>query len=110
MRQLQRLGYAAHYAKTGQEALQMMQQFHYRAVLMDVMMPVIDGCTATITIRTFEREMNRLATPIIAITAYHDRNKCIEAGMNDYLFKPVLLDDLDHALRKWIPPEPGNSC
>lgn len=77
------------------------------AVLMDVAMPDIDGIAATATIRSLSGERGRI--PIIAVTANaqpDDRNRCLAAGMNDYVVKPVRRDDLLAALERWLTP-PG---
>ncbi|MEW6593655.1 MAG: response regulator [Thermodesulfobacteriota bacterium] len=76
----------------------------YHAVLMDVQMPEMDGFVATRSIRTMadQREL-----PIIAMTAHAmkgDKEKCLEAGMNDYIHKPLDFDLLFTTLRKWIAP------
>lgn len=102
MRQLKKLGYPAHYAENGIEALRLIEEHSYDLILMDVMMPVMDGCTATKAIRDLESK-DRKAHIIIAMTALNDRTKCIEAGMDDFLFKPVMLQDLDRTLKQWLP-------
>jgi len=102
--QLKRLGYAVHYATTGTEAVNMSQNFNYDLVLMDLMMPELDGCQAADAIRAVDKKRNRRPAPIIAITALHDVNFCTESGvaLDDYLFKPVMLDELRKTLEKWV--------
>jgi len=76
----------------------------YAAVLMDVSMPVMDGYMATSEIRATEKSMRLAHTPIIALTGHaltHERQKCIEAGMDDYLTKPVKQVELIGALDRW---------
>ncbi len=96
---LQRLGYAADVAANGEETLTALRRQHYDVILMDVQMPRMDGLEATRRIRSEcpPRERPR----IIAVTANalrEDRETCLAAGMDDYLSKPVLLEDLRAAL------------
>jgi CheY-like chemotaxis protein len=104
LRQLKRLGYAVHYATTGREAVTMSQQFSYDLVLMDIMMPELDGCQAAKEIRALDDERKRPHAPIIAITALRDIDHCAKRGieLDGFLFKPVMLDDLQKAIVKWI--------
>ncbi len=86
-------------AENGLEALEYVQQTAFDLILMDVQMPVMDGLEATRRIRLYEAETmpNSPPTPIIALTADDsavDRRRCLEAGMTDYLPKPVRKDDL----------------
>lgn len=99
MRQLKKLGFVAHYARDGEEAVNMVAQFPYSMILMDVMMPKMDGCDATRAIREVDHKLGRPRTPIVAMTAQTDKDLCLHAGMDDFLFKPVLLDDLRQKLR-----------
>ncbi|MDM8516869.1 ATP-binding protein [Desulfobacterales bacterium HSG16] len=92
-------------ADNGQEAVEAIHSSPYDAVLMDVQMPVMDGLEASIEIRKDGR-FNDL--PIIAMTAHAmkgDREKCIEAGMNDYITKPINTNDLFAILSGWISDE-----
>ena len=87
----------------GEEALRAIQQTHYDAILMDIQMPQMDGFEATRRIRDDARFQN---IPIIAMTAHAmsgDREKCLEAGMNDYVTKPIVTEQLYDALSKWLP-------
>ena len=96
---LKRLGYRAHAVSNGREALQALELGSYDVVLMDVRMPEMDGLEATRIIR--QRWHNKMK--IIAITAYAlkgDREKCLEAGMDDYISKPVKMEELKEMLRK----------
>jgi two-component system sensor histidine kinase EvgS len=89
-------------AGDGAEAIKALQDKRYNIVLMDVQMPIMDGLLATKKIREFP-EMKHL--PIIAMTANAmkgDREKCIEAGMNDYLSKPIKMEFLIAILEKWL--------
>ena len=87
------------FAVNGKEAVDMYMTDHTRfaAVLMDISMPVMDGYEATKVIRTFENQHTLSKKPIIALTGHalrDDRNICLDAGMNDYLTKPIKQSDL----------------
>jgi CheY-like chemotaxis protein len=100
------LGYRSDVAANGYEALEAMGRTVYDAVLMDCQMPEMDGYTATEIIRKNEGSGGR-HTPVIAMTAGAtevDRERCIAAGMDDYLAKPVKTEHIDAALRKWALP------
>lgn len=114
---LARLGYAVDLAENGEEAVKAASRRRYGLILMDVRMPVVDGLDATRAIRASAPSMGLNAlTPIIAITANaleHDRQECLAAGMNDFLAKPLLMDQLDRCLKQWFPksspqPAPGD--
>ena len=99
---LKRLGYRADLAANGVEAIQALKQRTYDLVFMDVKMPEMNGITATIEIRQRWPDNN---LKIIAFTAYAlkgDREKCLRAGMDDYIAKPVLMKDLEAILRKYV--------
>jgi signal transduction histidine kinase/CheY-like chemotaxis protein len=103
-RMLERLGLRADVAGNGREAIEMFSLTPYDLVLMDCHMPEIDGYTATAEIRARSAHMPR--TPIIAMTAEvmeGCREQCLAAGMDDYVAKPVKLEELTSALRKWLP-------
>jgi two-component system sensor histidine kinase/response regulator len=94
-------------AENGLVAVQMIEENDYDLVLMDMQMPVLDGVAATMTIRSNPRFRS---VPIIAMTANAmagDREKCLQAGMNDYVTKPIDPDKLFDTLRRWIPPVPS---
>ncbi len=89
---LARLGLKADVAANGSKAVQAISSLPYDLVLMDVQMPVMDGIEATRAIRAREAKQNLTPIPIVAMTAHallEDREKCLEAGMDEYLSKPV---------------------
>jgi len=101
--QLELLGYAYDVAANGQEALELWSERHYSLLLTDLHMPVIDGYELTAAIRRQETKGEK-QLPIVAFTANAtkgERHLCIEAGMNDYLPKPVPLESLQDKLEKW---------
>jgi PAS domain S-box-containing protein len=103
---LTRLGYTADVAVNGAEALEHLERHRYGAVLMDCQMPIMDGYEATSRLRRIEGSGRH--TPVIALTALAmtaDRARCIAAGMDDYLAKPVQVEDLVAALERWAPLE-----
>jgi len=99
---LEKIGIQATLAADGQEALNMLDQDEFDAVLMDCQMPVMDGYEAT---RRIREQGALLKLPVIAMTANvmeGDREKCIEVGMNDYIGKPFVEADLKKTLARWI--------
>jgi CheY-like chemotaxis protein len=112
LRQLQKLGYAAHAVGNGAEVLQDMERVSYDVVLMDCQMPEMDGYEVTRRIREFEKQNMGKRAPvyIIAITAHAlegDRERCLSAGMNDYLTKPLHIAQLEAALNRAIRRRPA---
>ena len=92
-------------AENGKEALEKLQAGRYQSVLMDCQMPVMDGYTATRKRRDSEQRLGLARMPIIAMTAnamVGDRDKCLQAGMDDYLSKPLNRALLEKTLRHWL--------
>ena len=105
---LQRWGHSVAVADHGQQALDLLAQRSFDVILMDMMMPVLDGLETTRHIRATEQDRH---TPIIAMTANameSDRQRCLEAGMDDYLSKPIKAAELEQKLqrvaRDLVPP------
>jgi CheY-like chemotaxis protein len=99
---LERMGHRADVAQDGAEAVASQQADAYDLILMDCQMPVMDGLEATRRIRALENGAARV--PIIALTGNafdEDRQRCLEAGMDDHLPKPVRLDVLRSTLDRW---------
>ncbi|USE36322.1 response regulator [Endozoicomonas sp. SCSIO W0465] len=94
-----------HLAEDGREAVDMSRNQTYDLLLMDCQMPLMSGYEATGLIRQREREQQLPRIPIIAMTANamtEDREKCLAAGMDDYLSKPVKIDNLRERLEHWL--------
>jgi len=99
---LQKAGYTVHAVANGELAVQAVERGNYDVVLMDVHMPDVDGLEATRRIRALAGP--KAAVPIVAMTAnamQEDRQRCLEAGMNDYVSKPIDEAELFGALRRW---------
>ena len=102
---LGKLGYRCDIASNGQEAVDMLARIPYDLVLMDCQMPEMDGYMATRLIRERE-ETTGGRTPIIAMTANamrEDRARCLDAGMDGFIPKPIALEELETALECWVP-------
>ena len=96
-------GFIVDIANNGAEAIRMLPQKNYAIVLMDMQMPIMDGVSATTEIR---KNSQFTLLPIVAMTANampHDKEKCLVAGMNDYIAKPIDINQLFGVLIKWIP-------
>jgi two-component system sensor histidine kinase/response regulator len=99
-------GFVVDIAANGREALERLERTEYVAVFMDCQMPELDGYETTAAIRAQERWAK---LPIIAMTAHAmkgDRERCLDAGMDDYLAKPLRPELLDAALERWVGAEP----
>lgn len=104
---LQKRGYQVTLAQNGQEAVDSWQAQRFAVVLMDMQMPVMDGIEATQAIRQLEAAQGRQRTPIIAMTANAmegDRQRCLHAGMDDYIPKPIKMALLYDKLTQWGRP------
>jgi len=104
-RLMEAIGFEVVTAANGQLAVEEVQRAGFDIVLMDCQMPIMDGYDATRAIRALERRLSLRATPIIAVTAYAldgDREKCLAAGMDDFLAKPYSLTDLKPKLTRWL--------
>jgi signal transduction histidine kinase/CheY-like chemotaxis protein len=105
--QLEKLGYDAHGANNGAEALEALREGAYDLILMDCQMPVMDGYEATRHIRQHQLQPG---IPIIALTAStmsEDRDRCLSSGMNDFLPKPTEFRSLANMIIKWLPHTSG---
>jgi len=103
---LKMLGLTADAVSNGYEVIKALENIAYDLVLMDVQMPKMDGLEATSRIRGTGTKVIDPKIPIIAMTAHAmqgDKERCLEAGMDDYLSKPVVARDLADILNKWLP-------
>ncbi|MTV50178.1 PAS domain S-box protein [Heliobacillus mobilis] len=109
---LERLGLTVHAVSNGLEAISAVAKQGYALIFMDCHMPEMDGFETTAIIRDWESETPR-HVPIIAITALAmqgDREKCLNAGMDDYISKPIDPEKLISLLKHWLPPRPDHSA
>jgi signal transduction histidine kinase/CheY-like chemotaxis protein len=109
-RMLEHLGVDVEVVSDGRAVLERLGTRSYALILMDCQMPELDGFEATRRIRASERSDRR--TPIIAMTAAAmpgDRERCLAAGMDDYISKPVRMDDLRAVLDRWLPRAIGSN-
>ncbi|MGD9638458.1 MAG: response regulator [Alphaproteobacteria bacterium] len=113
MRQMERIGFLTECASDGVDALASIRSKKYDLVLTDCSMPNVDGFELTKRIRAYEKTNNKEEMPVVAITANASleyKNKCIEAGMSDYLLKPFGIEDLKNIARKWLPEFKNYQC
>ena len=101
-RQLAKLGCHSDTAVDGKDALEKTSVKTYDVVLMDVQMPEMDGITATQELRRIEMVSGK-HTIVIALTGHGSRLECIEAGMDDYIAKPMNIATLKSTLQRWAP-------
>jgi CheY-like chemotaxis protein len=111
LQMLKKLGYRADVAADGIEVIRALERQHYDLVLMDIQMPEMDGLEAASRIRKLwpAAEQPR----IVALTAYAlegDRERCLDAGMDDYISKPVMKEDLEGIIMKYSMPSEETEC
>lgn len=102
---LKKTDYEVQLANNGLEAFEAFKVGKFACVLMDLHMPIMDGLETSRQIRLFEKENNLKETPILAVTASHpaeDREKCFNAGMNDFIQKPITEVGIKTAIKNWI--------
>ncbi len=100
---LKKLNYSTDVAENGKVAVQMLEKIRYDLIFMDIQMPVMDGYDATRIIRDNTSKVLWHSIPIVALTAHamkHDKNSCLDAGMDDYITKPVKAPMLDEAIKR----------
>jgi len=103
---LERAGFDVYFAENGAQAVELLSKTDYALVLMDYRMPVLDGVETTKRIRAGGALARNQGVPIIALTAnafQSSRDKCIAAGMNDWISKPASGVALLQIVRKWLP-------
>jgi len=104
---IEKAGHLVMVANNGNEAVRLYKNNTFNLVLMDIMMPEMDGLEATRRIREWEQEKGRTPIPIIALTANvikKDQEKCLAAGMNDFLSKPIHPDVLVEKIQLLLAP------
>ena len=102
---LMKLGCDCDVAADGAEALALVERHQYKLIFMDCQMPIMDGYQATLKIKERISNGQLAPIPVIALTAnalVGDKERCMEAGMDDFLAKPVKMDSLGAMLAKWI--------
>jgi CheY-like chemotaxis protein len=102
--QLSYLGFDAEAVDNGSLAVQKAAEGQFDVILMDIFMPGIDGLEATRRIRQQEQETGSKRKLIIAVTGGADKQTCLDAGLDDYVSKPILLDDVKRVLLRWLSP------
>ena len=109
---LNNFGLKADVVENGEEACKALEKTTYSLVLMDIQMPVMDGLDATKAIRSKKSGECNYMIPVIALTAHAltaDKEQCFAVGMNDYITKPIIPQNLALTLRKWLPFQDGDS-
>lgn len=111
LKMLNNLGFYCDISDNGEKALEAFKKNHYDLIFMDCQMPVMNGYESTKLIRMHEKENNINQIPIVALTAHaleSDDKKCFDAGMSDYLTKPINKDKLVSVLNKYLSSEKTN--
>lgn len=106
---IEKLGYLVDGVANGEEAISALGRVAYDMVFMDAQMPVMDGFEATRRIREGSGQVINPRVPIVAMTAHamkQDRDHCLQAGMNDYICKPIALSSLTQKIRRWLHGDP----
>jgi CheY-like chemotaxis protein len=101
-KQIAHLGHVSKTAETGEECIELIAD-NTVLIFMDVGLPGIDGRQATMKIREMEVQQQLPHIPIIALTAHSEQERCLLAGMDDFLQKPAMVDDIRRMLHKWLP-------
>ena len=110
---LERRGLTVDLASNGRQAVEMIPEGTYSIVFMDCQMPEMDGYQATAQIRALEKERSLVRTTVVAMTANAmagDRESCLRVGMDDYLSKPLTVNELERVLSEWNPNVPHDSA
>ena len=102
LRMLERLGYRADVAASGKEAVESVRNINYDIILMDILMPELDGFEATkIILDEFQPDQRPKIIAMTANAMQGDRESCLDAGMDDYMSKPIRIEDLQTVITKW---------
>jgi len=101
LKMLERFGYESDIAANGLEVIEAMERQKYDMILMDMIMPEMDGLDATKRVRSMPLENQPVIIALTANAMEHERDKCFEAGMDDYLSKPFIVNDLRDIIYKW---------
>ena len=102
---LEYYGFSINQALNGKESVHLIENHDIDLVFMDCMMPIMDGYDATRAIRQLS-DPNKAQVPIIALTAVSNdknREKCLDAGMSDFISKPLDPDEMENVLKRWLP-------
>lgn len=100
-RQFERLGVTCDTAANGLEGVEMSKK-GYAMIIMDISMPEMNGIEATYQIREFERNEGKERTPIIGLSAFSTNEDCVAAGMDDFMQKPMMLEQAKEMLAKYL--------
>jgi CheY-like chemotaxis protein len=101
--QLSRIGIAAEAVSSGSSALERLRHHDFDLVLMDIYMPDMDGIETTGLLRELQHKREIKKFPIVALTGGADKQSCITGGLDDYMTKPILVDELYKVVQRWLP-------